>query len=79
MTRKSSIERKGKGREEEIRSVWPFYTLSLNPCKQKKTSKVRQSLQTTSGQRQRRDNSFGSFRSTLSSKKETRLVILRLL
>ena len=31
---------KEKEEEEEIRHVWPFYVLSLNPSKQKKSSKT---------------------------------------
>ena len=31
---------KEKEEEEEIRHVWPFYILSLNPSKQKKSSKT---------------------------------------
>ena len=32
--------RKEKEEEEEIRRVWPFYVLSLNPSKRKKSSKT---------------------------------------
>ena len=39
--RKSSMRKeKEKEEEEEIRHVWPFYVLSLNPSKQKKSSKT---------------------------------------